>query len=49
MPLTDEECPYCDTVVHTDGLIEGKHVMGCGKEFPDEMCCSDLTMWYEGP
>lgn len=31
MPLTDEECPYCDEPVHTDDLIDGYHTLGCGK------------------
>jgi len=37
MPVTDNECPHCDAPVHTDGLIDGEHHLGCGKELPDEM------------
>lgn len=37
MPITDKECPHCDEPVHTDGLIDGVHHLGCGKALPDEM------------
>jgi len=36
MPMTDFECPHCDNVVHTDGLIEGYHALGCGQQFSGE-------------
>lgn len=35
MPLTDKECPHCDEPVHTDGLIEGYHSLGCGMPFEE--------------
>lgn len=35
MPLTDEECPHCEEPVHTDDLIEGCHLIGCGGLFDE--------------
>jgi hypothetical protein len=35
MPLTTYQCPHCDGAVHTDGLIDGEHVIGCGESFDD--------------
>lgn len=37
MPITDVECPFCGGEVHTDGLIDGRHHLGCGRELPDEI------------
>lgn len=36
MPITDYDCPNCGTPVHTDGLIEGYHALGCEEPFDDE-------------
>lgn len=36
MPLTDYTCPECGGIVHTDGLIDGEHVLGCGVEFSED-------------
>ena len=35
MPITDINCSHCNGFVHTDGLIDGVHHIGCGEEIPD--------------
>lgn len=32
MPLTDYRCPFCHGHVHTDGLLDGEHALGCGED-----------------
>lgn len=39
MPITNHDCPHCGVPIHTDGLLDGYHSLGCGKEFPDS--------WYQ--
>lgn len=36
MPITNYDCPECGDPVHTDGLIDGVHHLGCGHQFSDE-------------
>ena len=36
MPITDRECPHCDAPIHTDGLIDGVHHIGCGKPIDED-------------
>lgn len=38
VPITDIECPICGDPIHTDGLIDGVHHIGCGEPLPEDFC-----------
>jgi len=37
MPLTDIECPNCGGFVHSDGILDAEHALGCGEELPQDI------------
>lgn len=41
MPLTNYECSECNQPVHTDGLYDQSHLLGCGASFPEHLAYPD--------
>lgn len=44
MPITDHDCPFCDEPVHTDGLLDNYHQLGCGATLPKAWC---TAAWHD--